>query len=118
MALGLGDSNKLKYRRKNLPTNGAASNADMSSNASLATSQSTLSQNGNKRSLQDEDYIFPLDEDQMQIETPTPTSNVPQFNAHSIKLRKTSPSRTTSKANAAVMRTKYVSVVRLNIRFV
>lgn len=109
MALGLGDSNKkLNYKRKNATSNGTTNN-EQSSNSSI--SSQNISQNGNKRSLQDEDYIFPLDEDQMVIETPTPNANVPQFNAHSIKLRKTSPSRISSKTNAtSVMRNnKYVS---------
>jgi len=43
--------------------------------------------------LQEEDYIFPLDEDQM-VDTPTPTSTaIPPFGMSSFKMRKTSPSR-------------------------
>ncbi|XP_037944747.1 C2 domain-containing protein 5 isoform X2 [Teleopsis dalmanni] len=96
MALGLADVNKFKYRRKTLNTNGfieSNSNQQPETNGAITGS--------NKRALQEEDYIFPLDEDQM-VETPTPTTNLPPYGSHSLKLRKTSPSRAISKANAAM----------------
>ncbi|XP_054728267.1 C2 domain-containing protein 5 isoform X2 [Anastrepha obliqua] len=99
MALGLGDANKFKYRRKAAATgitNGTT--ADVPDTNGLSV--------GNKRTLQEEDYIFPLDEDQM-VETPTPTSNLPPYGLNSFKLSKTSPSRQQSKKGSAINRNYY-----------
>lgn len=100
MALGLDDANKFKYRRKAAATgftNGTATDAPDSNSLSA----------GNKRTLQEEDYIFPLDEDQM-VETPTPTSNLPPYGLNSFKMAKTSPSRQQSKKGTVVNRNNYV----------
>ncbi|XP_036325375.1 uncharacterized protein LOC118738536 isoform X2 [Rhagoletis pomonella] len=100
MALGLGDANKFKYRRKPAAatgiTNGASTDAPDTNGLTA----------GNKRTLQEEDYIFPLDEDQM-VETPTPTSNLPPYGLNSFKLAKTSPSRQHSKKAGAINRNYY-----------
>ncbi|XP_053967749.1 uncharacterized protein LOC128869237 isoform X1 [Anastrepha ludens] len=99
MALGLGDANKFKYRRKAAATgitNGTTADVPDTNGVSV----------GNKRTLQEEDYIFPLDEDQM-VETPTPTSNLPPYGLNSFKLSKTSPSRQQSKKGSAINRNYY-----------
>lgn len=89
--MGLSDGNKMKYRRR------APAAAQLPNGASDAApagheNQSQPEMNG-KRMLQEEDYIFPLDEDQM-VDTPTPTSSaIPPFGMSSFKVRKTSPSR-------------------------
>ncbi|XP_034664373.1 C2 domain-containing protein 5 isoform X1 [Drosophila subobscura] len=90
MAMGLSDANKMKYRRRPAqPQQNGFHEAATTVHA--AHSQPELS-NG-KRMLQEEDYIFPLDEDQM-VDTPTPTSTaIPPFGMSSFKMRKTSPSR-------------------------
>ncbi|XP_017142130.1 C2 domain-containing protein 5 isoform X1 [Drosophila miranda] len=92
MAMGLSDANKMKYRRRPVQQlqqqNGFHEAATI---VHAAHSQPELA-NG-KRMLQEEDYIFPLDEDQM-VDTPTPTSTaIPPFGMSSFKVRKTSPSR-------------------------
>ncbi|KAH8414071.1 hypothetical protein KR222_004764 [Zaprionus bogoriensis] len=103
MAMGLSDATKTKYRRRVVPTtlqqngfNDATTTqlqqAQAQSQSTVHVTQSQPELNG-KRMLQEEDYIFPLDEDQM-VDTPTPTSNViPPFGMNSFKTRKTSPSR-------------------------
>ncbi|XP_036228993.2 C2 domain-containing protein 5 isoform X4 [Bactrocera oleae] len=99
MALGLDDANKFKYRRKAAVTsftNGTVTDAPDANGLSA----------GNKRTLQEEDYIFPLDEDQM-VETPTPTSNLPPYGLNSFKLAKTSPSRQHSKKGTLINRNNY-----------
>ncbi|XP_011188280.1 C2 domain-containing protein 5 isoform X2 [Zeugodacus cucurbitae] len=99
MAIGLDDANKFKYRRK------AAATAFTNGTAADAPDTNGLNA-GNKRTLQEEDYIFPLDEDQM-VETPTPTSNLPPYGLNSFKLAKTSPSRQQSKKGTLVSRNNY-----------
>ncbi|XP_065354941.1 C2 domain-containing protein 5 [Calliphora vicina] len=86
MALGLGDPSKSKNKRKNL-TNGQSE-----SNDSMTHTQSAGEINSKKLQQlhQDEDYIFPLDEDHM-VETPTPATNIPLFGAQLFKNRKSSP---------------------------
>ncbi|XP_023035590.1 C2 domain-containing protein 5 isoform X2 [Drosophila willistoni] len=102
MAMGLTDGNKMKYRRRQQPQqqqNGlhevatiAAMTAPPPQSLIMHPTQSQPEING-KRQLQEEDYIFPLDEDQM-VDTPTPTSSaIPPFGMSSFKMRKTSPSR-------------------------
>ncbi|XP_022211751.2 C2 domain-containing protein 5 isoform X1 [Drosophila obscura] len=92
MAMGLSDANKMKYRRR--PAQLQQQQNGFHEAATIvheAHSQPELT-NG-KRMLQEEDYIFPLDEDQM-VDTPTPTSTaIPPFGMSSFKMRKTSPSR-------------------------
>ncbi|KRG01645.1 uncharacterized protein Dmoj_GI22687, isoform B [Drosophila mojavensis] len=91
MAMGLSDGNKMKYRRR-AP---AAAQLPNGSSEAAPTGHECQSQPGmnGKRMLQEEDYIFPLDEDQM-VDTPTPTSSaIPPFGMSSFKVRKTSPSR-------------------------
>ncbi|ALC47285.1 CG6454 [Drosophila busckii] len=93
MAMGLSDANKMKYRRRGAPSTIQANGFnDTQLPTTVHAAQSQPELNG-KRMLQEEDYIFPLDEDQM-VDTPTPTSTaVPPFGMSSFKLRKTSPSR-------------------------
>lgn len=102
MAMGLSDGNKIKYRRRGAPTtlpqngfndaNVQLQQQQFAAQSAVHVTQSQPELNG-KRMLQEEDYIFPLDEDQM-VDTPTPTSNViPPFGMSSFKTRKTSPSR-------------------------
>ncbi|KAH8360097.1 hypothetical protein KR093_010669 [Drosophila rubida] len=96
MAMGLSDANKMKYRRRGAPAvqqNGFdASQAQAQPQSAVHAAQSQPELNG-KRMLQEEDYIFPLDEDQV-VDTPTPTSTaIPPFGMNSFKQRKTSPSR-------------------------
>lgn len=89
--MGLSDGNKMKYRRR-AP---AAAQLPNGSSEAAPTGHECQSQPGmnGKRMLQEEDYIFPLDEDQM-VDTPTPTSSaIPPFGMSSFKVRKTSPSR-------------------------
>lgn len=116
MALGLGDaSNKIKYRRKTVNNGTTAPNPDVINNM---TNNEMSSGHGQKRTLQEEDYIFPLDEDHM-VETPTPSTNLPPYGIHSFKLRKTSPSRPTIASNAKTtsssFRNRYVSASTDNI---
>lgn len=102
MAMGLSDGNKIKYRRRGAPAtlqqNGfndatvQLQQQQVPPQSAVHVTQSQPELNG-KRMLQEEDYIFPLDEDQM-VDTPTPTSNaIPTFGMSSFKSRKTSPSR-------------------------
>lgn len=102
MAMGLSDGNKIKYRRRGAPVslqqNGfndatvQLQQQQMQPQSAVHVTQSQPELNG-KRMLQEEDYIFPLDEDHM-VDTPTPTSNaIPAFGMSSFKSRKTSPSR-------------------------
>ncbi|XP_016988016.1 C2 domain-containing protein 5 isoform X2 [Drosophila rhopaloa] len=95
MAMGLSDANKMKYRGRGRPAQLQQQQPQQQNGFHDATMHATQSQpelNG-KRQLQEEDYIFPLDEDQM-VDTPTPTSNaIPTFGMSSFKMRKTSPSR-------------------------
>ncbi|XP_062126650.1 C2 domain-containing protein 5 isoform X1 [Drosophila sulfurigaster albostrigata] len=98
MAMGLSDANKVKYRRRGAPAvqpngfNDAAMQAQAQPASAVHAAQSQPELNG-KRMLQEEDYIFPLDEDQV-VDTPTPTSTaIPPFGMSSFKQRKTSPSR-------------------------
>ncbi|XP_046804860.1 C2 domain-containing protein 5 isoform X1 [Lucilia cuprina] len=86
MALGLGDPNKLKNKRKNV-TNGQSD-----SNDSMSHTHSAGEINNKKlqQLQQEEDYMFPLDEDHM-VETPTPATNIPLFGAQLFKNRKSSP---------------------------
>ncbi|XP_030376593.1 C2 domain-containing protein 5 isoform X2 [Scaptodrosophila lebanonensis] len=96
MAMGLTDANKMKYRRKPAQQNGVNETAQ-----AMHTTQSQTELNG-KRMLQEEDYIFPLDEDQM-VDTPTPTSTaIPPFGLSSFKIRKSSPSRLSNLAAPSV----------------
>ncbi|XP_039968442.1 C2 domain-containing protein 5 isoform X1 [Bactrocera tryoni] len=99
MALGLDDANKFKYRRKAAATNFTNGTANDAPDANGMSA-------GNKRTLQEEDYIFPLDEDQM-VETPTPTSNLPPYGMNSFKMAKTSPSRQQSKKGTLTNRNNY-----------
>ncbi|XP_020713746.1 C2 domain-containing protein 5 isoform X2 [Ceratitis capitata] len=105
IALGLGDANKFKYRRKATATSGFTNGT--TADAPDANGANT----GNKRTLQEEDYIFPLDEDQM-VETPTPTSNLPPYGLNSFKMAKTSPSRQQSKKGAVVSNRNYYFPLR------
>ncbi|XP_034116957.1 C2 domain-containing protein 5 isoform X1 [Drosophila albomicans] len=98
MAMGLSDANKVKYRRRGAPAvqqngfNDAVMQAQTQPASAVHAAQSQPELNG-KRMLQEEDYIFPLDEDQV-VDTPTPTStSIPPFGMSSFKQRKTSPSR-------------------------
>ncbi|XP_060650494.1 C2 domain-containing protein 5 isoform X2 [Drosophila nasuta] len=98
MAMGLSDANKVKYRRRGAPAvqqngfNDAVMQAQTQPVSAVHAAQSQPELNG-KRMLQEEDYIFPLDEDQV-VDTPTPTSTaIPPFGMSSFKQRKTSPSR-------------------------
>ncbi|XP_052834703.1 C2 domain-containing protein 5 isoform X2 [Drosophila gunungcola] len=91
MAMGLSDANKMKYRGRGRPAQ-LQQQQNGFHDATVHVTQSQPELNG-KRQLQEEDYIFPLDEDQM-VDTPTPTSNaIPTFGMSSFKMRKTSPSR-------------------------
>ncbi|XP_017117413.1 C2 domain-containing protein 5 isoform X2 [Drosophila elegans] len=91
MAMGLSDANKMKYRGRGRPAQ-LQQQQNGFHDATVHATQSQPELNG-KRQLQEEDYIFPLDEDQM-VDTPTPTSNaIPTFGMSSFKMRKTSPSR-------------------------
>lgn len=101
--MGLSDANKMKYRGRGravpqqLPPQQQHQQNGFHEAAVHAT-QSQTELNG-KRMLQEEDYIFPLDEDQM-VDTPTPTSTaIPPFGMSSFKMRKTSPSRLSSLAS-------------------
>lgn len=93
--MGLSDGNKMKYRRRGPPAAQVQNGLSDAATLSAPTVHETQSQpelNG-KRILQEEDYIFPLDEDQM-VDTPTPTSSaIPPFGMNSFKVRKTSPSQ-------------------------
>ncbi|XP_068155466.1 C2 domain-containing protein 5 isoform X1 [Drosophila tropicalis] len=99
MAMGLTNGNKMKYRRRQQQQqNGLHEVATIAAmtvppqSLIMHPTQSQPELNG-KRQLQEEDYIFPLDEDQM-VDTPTPTSSaIPPFGMSSFKMRKTSPSR-------------------------
>ncbi|KAH8341150.1 hypothetical protein KR074_003961 [Drosophila pseudoananassae] len=94
MAMGLSDANKMKYRGRGraLPFQQPQQPQNGFHEAAVHATQSQPELNG-KRMLQEEDYIFPLDEDQM-VDTPTPTSTaIPPFGMSSFKMRKTSPSR-------------------------
>ncbi|XP_017009173.2 C2 domain-containing protein 5 isoform X1 [Drosophila takahashii] len=97
MAMGLTDANKMKYRgRGRVAQQQQQQPPSQQQNgfhdATMHATQSQPELNG-KRTLQEEDYIFPLDEDQM-VDTPTPTSTaIPPFGMSSFKMRKTSPSR-------------------------
>ncbi|XP_017091999.2 C2 domain-containing protein 5 isoform X3 [Drosophila bipectinata] len=94
MAMGLSDSNKMKCRGRGraLPFQQPQQQTNGFHEAAVHATQSQPELNG-KRMLQEEDYIFPLDEDQM-VDTPTPTSTaIPPFGMSSFKMRKTSPSR-------------------------
>lgn len=95
MAMGLSDANKMKYRGRGraMPQQQPPQQQQNGFHeASVHATQSQPELNG-KRMLQEEDYIFPLDEDQM-VDTPTPTSTaIPPFGMSSFKMRKTSPSR-------------------------
>ncbi|KAM7361229.1 C2 domain-containing protein 5 isoform 2-T2 [Cochliomyia hominivorax] len=86
MALGLGDPSKLKSKRKTISNGQSESNDSMSHLHSTNESISKKLQ----QFQQDEDYIFPLDEDHM-VETPTPATNIPLFGAQLFKNRKSSP---------------------------
>uniref|UniRef100_A0A1I8P0S9 C2 domain-containing protein n=1 Tax=Stomoxys calcitrans TaxID=35570 RepID=A0A1I8P0S9_STOCA len=86
MALGLGDPSKSKYKRK------MQANGQLDSNN---TDGHHHSNDGHKKATCDEDYIFPLDEDQM-VETPTPATNMPLFGAQLFKNRKSSPIQLTT----------------------
>ncbi|XP_033162760.1 C2 domain-containing protein 5 [Drosophila mauritiana] len=95
MAMGLSDANRMKYRGRGRPAQQQQQAPQQQNGFHDGTVHATQSQpelNG-KRMLQEEDYIFPLDEDQM-VDTPTPTSTaIPPFGMSSFKMRKTSPSR-------------------------
>ncbi|XP_030572144.1 C2 domain-containing protein 5 isoform X1 [Drosophila novamexicana] len=102
MAMGLSDANKMKYRRRGAPVAQMQNGFNDAATQPVSVVHETQSQpelNG-KRMLQEEDYIFPLDEDQM-VDTPTPTSSaIPPFGMSSFKVRKTSPSRLNNLAAA------------------
>ncbi|XP_017020278.1 C2 domain-containing protein 5 isoform X3 [Drosophila kikkawai] len=95
MAMGLSDASKVKYRgrgRVMQQQQQQQPQPQQQNGFHESQSQSQPELNG-KRMLQEEDYIFPLDEDQM-VDTPTPTSTaIPPFGMSSFKMRKTSPSR-------------------------
>ncbi|XP_032576344.1 C2 domain-containing protein 5 isoform X2 [Drosophila sechellia] len=96
MAMGLSDANRMKYRGRGRPAQQQQQQTPQQQNGlhdgTVHATQSQPELNG-KRMLQEEDYIFPLDEDQM-VDTPTPTSTaIPPFGMSSFKMRKTSPSR-------------------------
>ncbi|XP_017084143.2 C2 domain-containing protein 5 isoform X2 [Drosophila eugracilis] len=94
MAMGLTDANKMKYRGRGRTAQQQPPSQQQNGfhDATVLATQSQPELNG-KRMLQEEDYIFPLDEDQM-VDTPTPTSTaIPPFGMSSFKMRKTSPSR-------------------------
>lgn len=100
--MGLSDANKMKYRRRGAPVAQMQNGFNDAATQPVSVVHETQSQpelNG-KRMLQEEDYIFPLDEDQM-VDTPTPTSSaIPPFGMSSFKVRKTSPSRLNNLAAA------------------
>nr|NP_001401047.1 uncharacterized protein Dmel_CG6454, isoform F [Drosophila melanogaster]UYI58784.1 uncharacterized protein Dmel_CG6454, isoform F [Drosophila melanogaster] len=94
MAMGLSDANRMKYRGRGRPAQQQQAPQQQNGyhDGTVHATQSQPELNG-KRMLQEEDYIFPLDEDQM-VDTPTPTSTaIPPFGMSSFKMRKTSPSR-------------------------
>ncbi|XP_043653211.1 C2 domain-containing protein 5 isoform X2 [Drosophila teissieri] len=97
MAMGLSDANRMKYRGRGRPAQQqqqqpAPQQQNGFHEGTVHATQSQPELHG-KRMLQEEDYIFPLDEDQM-VDTPTPTSTaIPPFGMSSFKMRKTSPSR-------------------------
>ncbi|XP_039231753.1 C2 domain-containing protein 5 isoform X3 [Drosophila yakuba] len=98
MAMGLSDANRMKYRGRGRPAQQqqqqqpAPQQQNGFHDGTVHATQSQPELHG-KRMLQEEDYIFPLDEDQM-VDTPTPTSTaIPPFGMSSFKMRKTSPSR-------------------------
>ncbi|KQS52363.1 C2 domain-containing protein 5 isoform X2 [Drosophila erecta] len=95
MAMGLSDANRMKYRGRGRPAQQqqpAPQQQNGFHDGTVHVTQSQPELHG-KRMLQEEDYIFPLDEDQM-VDTPTPTSTaIPPFGMSSFKMRKTSPSR-------------------------
>ncbi|KAH8294190.1 hypothetical protein KR054_009273 [Drosophila jambulina] len=96
MAMGLSDASKMKYRGRGRvmqqQQQPQPQQQQQQNGFHESQSQSQPELNG-KRMLQEEDYIFPLDEDQM-VDTPTPTSTaIPPFGMSSFKMRKTSPSR-------------------------
>lgn len=103
MALGLGDPSKLKNKRKTL-SNGQTESNDFMNHTNLPCET-------NSRKLQqlqqDEDYIFPLDDDHM-VETPTPATNIPLFGAQLFKNRKSSPIQLPSAPGS--MRQRHVSL--------
>lgn len=92
MALRLEDPSKSKNKRK-CATNGQTESNETSS----------------KRAQQDDDLIFPLDEDHV-IETNTPLAS---YSAHILKTRKASPILSVSALN---IRQCYVSYVLLKLR--
>ncbi|XP_011290288.1 C2 domain-containing protein 5 isoform X2 [Musca domestica] len=100
MALGLGDPSKAKPRRKTV-SNGQM--VDGAANAMSVLQQPHNHQTIDQKSTCDEDYIFPLDEDQM-VETPTPATNIPMFGAQLFKNRKTSPIQLTTTPGALKQR--------------
>lgn len=104
MAMGLSDGSKVKYRgrgrlmQQQQPPPPQQQQQNGFHEATVHATQSQPELNG-KRMLQEEDYIFPLDEDQM-VDTPTPTSTaIPPFGMSSFKMRKTSPSRLSNLAS-------------------
>lgn len=105
MALGLGEPHRLKHKRKTV-TNGQSDSSD-----SMNHTQSGSEINNKKLSqLQDEDYIFPLDEDHI-IETPTPATNTALFGAQLFKSRKSSPIQISSVPGS--IRHKHVSKLQV-----
>lgn len=110
MALGLGDPSKLKNKRKTLTNGQTDSNDSMSHAHSGSESISKKLQ----QLQQDEDYIFPLDEDHM-VETPTPATNIPLFGAQLFKNRKSSPIQLSSAPGS--MRQRHVGLKILIIFF-
>jgi len=56
-----------------------------------------------KKLSRDEDYIFPLDEDHMN-EQQHASNNLPIFGSLSLKTRKSSPSRSSSKINSLIQK--------------
>lgn len=77
MALGLGEVNKFKNRRKTI------------------NNDTAVNMNGSIKKSHDEELIFPLDEDQaVEAPTPVPSTPVPSslYGNYSLKYRKGSPS--------------------------
>lgn len=131
MVMGLSDANRMKYRGRGRPAQQQQAPQQQNGyhDGTVHATQSQPELNG-KRMLQEEDYIFPLDEDQM-VDTPTPTSTaIPPFGMSSFKMRKTSPSRLNNLVSGlpstgvkplnvgSVQRSRYVRTLNINDVFI
>ncbi|CAD7093400.1 unnamed protein product [Hermetia illucens] len=97
MALGLGEPSRYNRARRKTFSGGNSTTND-NSNASFGSAIANIAA-AQKQS--DEELIFSLDEDQTMVNDQTAAVNQPplsssNFGAHSLRLRKASPTRTTS----------------------